>query len=44
MEDQLLEARLRAWFESLVTQPVPDSLLSHLDQLTNGRSGDQSSA
>ena len=28
-----LDAQLRAWFDSLLAQPVPEALLRHLDRL-----------
>ncbi len=42
--DQVLDARLRDWFEQLTAQPVPETLLRHLDQLSRDTSDDQSAA
>jgi hypothetical protein len=38
-----LDAQLRAWFDSLLVQPVPEALLRHLDQL-EAPEGDQASS
>lgn len=31
--DAEVDVLLRAWFDALTTQPVPEALLRHLDQL-----------
>jgi hypothetical protein len=38
-----LDRQLRAWFDGLLAQPIPEALLRHLDQL-EASEGDQASS
>lgn len=39
-----VDAQLRAWFDGLLAQPVPEALLRHMDELSSGETDQTSPA